>query len=102
MQSNYVYGSSKAVLNVFLQGFRNRLHPAHVCVLTIKSGFVDTPMTAEFQKGLLWVQPQTIARGIYRAMEQGKNGTIYLPRFWWLIMQLIKMIPEPIFKRMKL
>ena len=52
--SNYVYGSSKAMVTAFTSGLRQRLHKANVAVVTIKPGFVDTPMTAEFKKGLLW------------------------------------------------
>ncbi|BAP57314.1 short-chain dehydrogenase/reductase SDR [Thioploca ingrica] len=100
-QSNYIYGSAKGALTIFLQGLRNRLHSANVCVLTIKPGFVDTPMTVDFKKGLLWAKPETVARGIYRAIQKRKN-TVYLPWFWWFIMLIIKMIPEFIFKRMKL
>ena len=100
-QSNYVYGSAKGALTLFLQGLRNRLHPANVCVLTIKPGLVDTPMTASFKKGALWAKPETIANGIYCAIKKRKN-TVYLPWFWWIIMMIIRHIPEPIFKRMKL
>jgi short-subunit dehydrogenase len=100
-QSNYIYGSAKGALTIFLQGLRNRLHSANVCVLTIKPGFVDTPMTVDFKKGLLWAQPETVARGIYRAIQKRKN-TVYLPWFWWVIMLIIRTIPEFIFKRMKL
>jgi len=39
-------------------------------VITIKPGFVDTPMTAAFRKGVLWAQPERIARGIVRALER--------------------------------
>ncbi|RKZ36683.1 MAG: short-chain dehydrogenase [Gammaproteobacteria bacterium] len=100
-QSNYIYGTAKGALTLFLQGLRNRLHPANVCVLTIKPGFVDTPMTASLKKGALWAEPESIARGIYRAIEKRKNS-VYLPWFWWIIMTVIRHIPEPIFKRMKL
>jgi len=100
-QSNYVYAAAKGGLSLFLQGLRNRLHSANVCVLTIKPGFVDTPMTANFKKGALWAQPETVARGIYRAIKLRRN-VIYLPWFWRLIMMVIRLIPEPLFKRMKL
>ena len=53
-QSNYVYGAAKGMVSVFLQGLRNRLHESGVKVLDIKPGFVVTPMTAGFKKGLLW------------------------------------------------
>src|SRR5690242_7323269 len=44
--SNYVYGSAKALVTAFLSGLRQRLAKAGVSVVTIKPGFVDTPMTA--------------------------------------------------------
>ena len=49
-KSNYVYGAPKAALHTFLQGLRNRLADKGRHVVTIKSGFVDTPMTASFEK----------------------------------------------------
>lgn len=100
-QSNYIYGTAKGALTIFLQGLRNRLHSANVCVVTIKPGFVDTPMTANLKKGALWAKPDTIARSIYWAIHKRKNS-VYLPWFWCFIMMIIRHIPEPIFKRMKL
>ena len=100
-QSNYIYGTAKGALTIFLQGLRNRLHKTGVQVLTIKPGFVDTPMTREFKKGLLWVKPQVIADGIVRAVDRRKD-VVYLPFFWRYIMLIIKLIPEFIFKRLSL
>jgi NAD(P)-dependent dehydrogenase (short-subunit alcohol dehydrogenase family) len=74
-QSNYVYGTAKAAVTVFLQGLRNRLFRSGVHVLTIKPGFVDTPMTADFPKGLLWATPRTVAVGIHKAIQ--KKKTLY-------------------------
>lgn len=42
-QSNYVYGTSKGALNVFLQGLRTRLARSGVSVVTVKPGFVAPP-----------------------------------------------------------
>jgi len=100
-QSNYIYGSAKGALSVFLQGLRNRLFKSTVHVLTIKPGFVDTPMTSSFKKGLLWVQPDVIARGIVHAIDRRKD-VVYLPFFWRYIMLIIKLIPERIFKKLSL
>jgi len=44
--SNYVYGSAKAMVTAFTSGLRQRLHKSKVAVVTIKPGFVDTPMKA--------------------------------------------------------
>lgn len=101
-QSNYVYGAAKGMVTLFAQGLRNRLAKAGVDVVTIKPGFVDTPMTAEFDKsGPLWAKPEHVARGIIKAMQKGKSE-VYLPWYWWGIMLIIKNIPEAIFKRMSL
>ena len=101
-QSNYVYGASKGMISIFLQGLRNRLSNSNVDVVTIKPGFVDTPMTSEFDtSGFLWSTPERVANGIINAMKKGK-GEVYLPGFWRGIMIVIKMIPEFIFKRMSL
>lgn len=100
-QSNYVYGTAKAALATFLQGLRNRLHPAGVNVLTIKPGFVDTPMTAKFRKGALWATPDGVAAGIEKAIAL-RRQVVYLPFFWRWIMLIIRSIPERIFVRLKL
>jgi|SRR5579862_2214809 len=97
--SNYVYGTAKAGVSTFLQGLRSRFARSKVVVLTIKPGFVDTPMTASFKKGPLFAQPGPVGRDIYKAMQQGKD-VVYVPGFWRLIMFVVKAIPEGIFKRL--
>ena len=100
-QSNYIYGTAKGALTVFLQGLRNRLSKSNVHVLTIKPGFVDTPMTKDFKKGFLWVSPEVISKGIYNAIKK-KREVVYLPFFWRYIMMIIKLIPEKLFKYLSL
>ncbi len=100
-QSNYVYGAAKGMLSLFMQGLRNRLAKKGVKVLTIKPGFVDTPMTAAFPKGALWAKPDAIARGIVRAVDRGADE-VYLPGFWRLIMFVIRHVPERVFKKLSL
>jgi short-subunit dehydrogenase len=100
-QSNYVYGSAKALVSAFLSGLRQRLYKAQVAVITIKPGFVDSPMTAAFRKGPLWAKPHQVAKGIVHAIDRA--GTIvYLPWFWRPIMFIIRAIPEAVFRRLKL
>lgn len=89
------------MLSLFLQGLRNRLHKAGVHVLTVKPGFIDTPMTREFLKGLLWATPERVARDIDRAISR-RRDEIYSPWFWRIIMLAIRHIPERYFKRLGL
>jgi len=100
-KSNYVYGASKGALNIFLDGVRNRIDRAGVNVLTIRPGFVDTPMTAHIPKGPLFASPATVAKGILAAVERRKD-VVYVPGFWRPIMFLIRNIPERVFKAMNL
>lgn len=100
-QSNYVYGTAKGALTLFLQGLRNRLSRSGVQVLTIKPGFVDTPMTATFPKGPLWASPEKVASDILGALNK-RRDVLYTPGFWRLIMLIIRAIPEAIFKRLSL
>lgn len=100
-QSNYVYGASKGALSVWLQGLRNRLARSGVAVVTVKPGFVDTPMTAGVPKNRLFASPDQVARGILRAADRHAD-VAYVPGFWRLIMLVIKLVPERIFKRLSL
>ena len=99
--SNYVYGSAKSMVTVFTSGLRQRLHKSNVALVTIKPGFVDTPMTASFKKGLLWAKPAAVAAKIVKAIDT-KKTEVYVPAFWWVVMAVIKAIPSAIFKRIRL
>lgn len=99
--SNYLYGASKAAVSTFLSGLRQRLNGDSVNVLTIKPGFVDTPMTRDFKKGALWAKPDAVAKGIVKAVDKRK-AIVYLPWFWWGIMFVIKHVPEFMFRKIKL
>jgi decaprenylphospho-beta-D-erythro-pentofuranosid-2-ulose 2-reductase len=100
-KSNYVYGASKGALNVFLEGLRNRIDRDGVQVLTIKPGFVATPMTAHVAKNALFASPQQVAHGICKAIEQ-RRDVAYVPWFWAVIMLLVRIIPSRFFKKMNL
>jgi len=99
-QSNYIYGAAKAGLSVYFQGLRNRLYPAHVKVLTVKPGFVDTPMTYGRGGLFLVASPESVGKGIYRAIVKGQD-VVYLPWFWRPVMFIVRLIPEAIFKRLR-
>ena len=98
-RSNYVYGASKGALNVFLEGVRARLDRVGVQVLTIKPGFVATPMTAHLPQGPLFARPSQVAQGIVKAIEK-RRDVVYLPGFWRVIMLIIRLIPGRIFKKL--
>jgi NAD(P)-dependent dehydrogenase (short-subunit alcohol dehydrogenase family) len=101
-RSNYAYGSAKAGLSAFAEGLAHRLHGSNLHVLTVKPGFVDTPMTAHLERvGLLWATPEQIAAGIDRAVNR-KRSVAYTPGFWRPIMAVVRALPRPLFFRTKL
>jgi short-subunit dehydrogenase len=101
-RSNYVYGAAKGLLTRFLEGLRHRLAAKGVAVITIKPGFVDTPMTRDFDKrGFLWAKPERVARDIVRAVTKARP-VVYTPWFWRYIMLVIRHIPERVFLRLDL
>lgn len=100
--SNYLYGAAKATVSTFCEGLRARLFKVGVHVMTIKPGFVDTPMTQGLPlPALLLAQPEQVAKTIVRGVER-KVGTLYVPGFWRLIMLVIKAIPGFVFNRLSL
>jgi short-subunit dehydrogenase len=100
-QSNYVYGAAKGGVSRFLEGLRHRLHQAGVKVIDIKPGFVDTPMTAAFRKGPLWVGPEQVAKDIERALDRNR-ADVYTPWFWRWIMLAVRALPNALMHRTKL
>ena len=100
-QSNYLYGSAKGGLTTYLQGLRNRLYPSGVHVITVKPGFVDTRMVFGRAKLPLVAAPEAVARDIYYAVKSRKN-VVYVPWFWRPIMFMVRMIPEALFKKLKM
>ena len=101
-RSNYVYGSAKGALSLFLQGLRSRLHPAGVRVITIKPGPVQTAMTDHLPNSARFADPEQVARDIVGALERRSHDVLYTPRVWRYVMTAVRQIPETIFKRLSL
>ena len=89
-------------MSTFCGGLRARLFKSGVQVLTIKPGFVDTPMTQHLSlpKALV-VSPERVATDIMNAIAKRKD-VLYTPWFWRYIMLIIIHIPGFIFKRLKM
>jgi short-subunit dehydrogenase len=100
--SNYLYGSAKAALSAFCEGLNARLFKSGVHVMTIKPGFVATPMTAGLPlPGPLVATPEKVAKDIVRGIEK-RGDVLYTPWFWSIIMLIIRSVPKFMFKRASL
>jgi short-subunit dehydrogenase len=96
---NYVYGSAKAAFHTYLSGLRNRLARHGVHVVTVKPGPTDTAMTWGLPSGKL-AAPEAVAAQILAAAAKKRN-VIYAPAKWLVIMTILRLIPEPLFKKLK-
>lgn len=99
--SNYLYGSTKAALTAYLRGLQARLARSGVRVLIVKPGFVDTSLTYGLPGLFLVAPPDRVAADVVRAIERGRR-VVYTPPFWAPIMAAIRLIPAPLFERLRL
>ena len=99
---NYIYGSSKAALITYLSGLRNKLDKSKVDVLTVISGYVQTKKSpkSELSKSLV-ISPKQLAKKIFIAQQEKKN-IIYSSYVWRIIMLIIKILPESLFKKLNI
>ncbi len=101
-QSNFLYGSAKAGFTAYLSGLRNALYTHNIHVMTVNPGFIHTSMTEGMDlPGALTLEPEDVARDIYRA-QQKKRNICYTGWYWRWIMLIIRTIPESVFKRLSL
>jgi decaprenylphospho-beta-D-erythro-pentofuranosid-2-ulose 2-reductase len=94
---NYVYGSAKGALHLFMQGLRARLSKTKIHVMTVILGTVDTRMTWGREGTMFTVPPERAADLIFAAWHK-KRDVVYVPSFWRPIMAVVRAIPERIFK----
>ena len=98
---NYVYGAAKAGFATYLSGLRNALGRHGVHVLTVKPGPVDTAMTEGLGPQPFMTTAEAVVADIHKALQKKRN-TLYTKWIWWPVMTVIKLIPEPIFKKMSI
>jgi decaprenylphospho-beta-D-erythro-pentofuranosid-2-ulose 2-reductase len=98
-RAHYAYGASKAALTTYLQGLRSHLNPYSIQVLTVKLGLIDTKMTFGTTPYPLFLAatPQKTGIKIVQALNR-KKESVYVPKPWRIIMYIIRIIPEKIFK----
>ncbi len=100
-KGNYAYGAAKSAVTTFLSGLRHANKNEKIHIMTVKPGFVSTPMTSELPQSFLFVSPELVAKEIKRGVEQGIEH-MYVPTFWRFIMMIIRSIPEALFKKLNI
>lgn len=94
------YTSSKAAVNVFMEGLRVQLRSKGIAVTTICPGFVKTPMTEVNEFKMPWLlTAEEAARRIVRALKR-KRKFYNFPWQIALFMKLAHWAPDWIVERM--
>lgn len=99
--SNYFYGSAKGGMALYLQGLRARMYHEGVHVMTVKPGFVDTPMTWGLRGRVPIASPEAFARAVARSVEL-RSDVLYFPWFWRWVMAVVRAVPESRWKKLKI
>jgi decaprenylphospho-beta-D-erythro-pentofuranosid-2-ulose 2-reductase len=96
---NYAYDAAKSGLTTYFQGLNQRLSRKNVRVITVKPGFVDTPMTFGKTGMFLVADPEIVGRRIIKQLFLRKD-VLYVPWFWRYIVLVMQCIPEFLFKKL--
>jgi len=94
------YSASKAWVSTYLDGLRYRARSldADVTVTDVRPGYVDTEMATGGSR--FWeVSPERAARGIHRAIR-AEARRAYVPRRWYAVAWLLKLLPDAAFRRL--
>lgn len=95
------YSSSKSGLITFLSALRQKLFEDNILVTTIIPGYMNTKPFRDLKKktpSLLVTKPKIVASVLKRSIDN-KKEIVYINNFWRIVMFVIKIIPERIFKR---
>jgi short-subunit dehydrogenase len=93
-----LYNASKAAASIFLESLRIELKPKNIKVITVRPGFIRTPMTDknEFYMPLL-MDADKAAGIILRGIKKEKR-IIQFPLLMTLLVELVRSLPTGIFE----
>jgi short-subunit dehydrogenase len=99
-RGNSAYMASKAGLSTYLESLRYRQRGTGVRVVTIKPGYVATPMTSDLKlPQALTITPERAAKRIAQAAKKS-SGVVYVPGYWAPIMWGIRQLPAAAIARL--
>jgi len=96
---NSVYGAAKRGLETYFEAVRHRLAGRPCKVQFYRAGYLKTRMTAGQKFSFPALGPDEAAARIVDNL--GKDlGAVYLPRWWWAITLVLRLLPWAVFKRL--
>lgn len=94
-----VYNASKAGLDTYVEGLRNRLSRHGVKVITVKPGFIDTELLKNAARTFWVISPEEAAARTLDAAEGGRQ-VVYIPPRWRLVSLIVRALPSVLFRRL--
>jgi decaprenylphospho-beta-D-erythro-pentofuranosid-2-ulose 2-reductase len=99
-RANFVYGAAKAGLDAFGRGLADSLHGSGVRVLLVRPGFVIGRMTAGMSPAPLSSTPGQVGAAVAAALAR-PAGVVWVPRAIRLLAGVIRVVPRPIWRRLR-
>ncbi|MGW7540634.1 decaprenylphospho-beta-D-erythro-pentofuranosid-2-ulose 2-reductase [Streptomyces sp. NPDC054770] len=98
-RSNFIYGSSKAGLDVFTQGLGDALHGTGVHVMVVRPGFVRSKMTRDLEEAPLATTPEAVATAIEVGLRR-RSEVVWVPGALRVVMSALRHAPRSVFRRL--
>jgi decaprenylphospho-beta-D-erythro-pentofuranosid-2-ulose 2-reductase len=99
-RANFVYGAAKAGLDAFGRGLADSLHGSGVRVLLIRPGFVIGRMTAGMPRAPLSSTPAQVGAAVAAAIDK-PSGVVWVPSALRLFAALLRVLPRPVWRRLR-
>ncbi|MEU2037302.1 SDR family NAD(P)-dependent oxidoreductase [Nocardia niwae] len=98
-RANYVYGSAKAGLDGFASGLADALHGTGVRLLLVRPGFVIGRMTEGMSPAPFSSTPEQVADAVVQGLRRGASR-VWVPRILRPVFFAMRLLPQPIWRRM--
>jgi len=96
-KANFVYGSSKAGLDVFAQGLGDALADQGGRVVVVRPGFVHSRMTEGMAAQPFATTPEAVAQAIVAGLERGRE-IIWAPGVLRYVFTVMRHLPRPVWR----
>ncbi|MFF3751103.1 decaprenylphospho-beta-D-erythro-pentofuranosid-2-ulose 2-reductase [Streptomyces sp. NPDC002018] len=96
---DFIYGSSKAGLDVFTQGLGDAMQGTGVQVMTVRPGFVRSGKTAGHERTPLATTPDAVAAAIELGLRR-RSEAVWVPGALRVVMSALRHLPRPLFRRL--
>jgi len=94
---NFVYGASKSGVDFFARGLQKLSKGDNVFITILRPGFVHIKMTAGLSAAPFATEKDVVARIAVKGLMR-KKPVVYAPRILILVMFMLRILPERVFR----